>query len=645
MANDYWALAPESEIANEINHKWEKHQRWLSITGYGERAQRMYDTFYGDFGISLDDEKINAKMSVNHFKSLIQRLHSITTQSKLQYVPKSRNSDAAAMNETDLAKGLLEYYADEKDMNSITSRMVEIGLVMLDAYVYAPWDKHQGELTVEGETLRNGDQAFYLMTPFDVARHPTLEQSPYYIIKLAVNKYDLAALYADQPEKAEAIKAVSIEYPTFNNGYLNTPFNQDTTGYDDDDTIYCYHFLHDRTPSLPKGRYTLIAGSEVLEDTILPYKTLPVVRFAPGRTEGTVTGDSIATSLYGIQQAIDRLYSSNLTNNMHFNKQSIWSPSAVDISRLSEGYNLVVSAQKPEALQLTGSSPESYKLLQGYEAVMQTISGVNATTRGNPESSLKSGTSLALMLSISVMSADSIQKNYVRAAADLGTIVIHNIQAFATEPRIAYIGGVSKKSQAKEFSSKDLMSIDRVTIDIGNPLLSNYAGRQEMIQQWMQFGIVKDPKAIVEFLRTGQIDSITEDDFKDGVLIRSENEQLRKGELPPVVKTDNHPEHIVKHKALANDPEIRLNPEIMANLLEHMQMHIDEMKSIDPDLAAILQLMPLPSQQMPPPPGPDAGIGAPQSGMPGLPDVPSNAPPEAQQALDQAVQPIEGQIA
>jgi hypothetical protein len=68
------------------------------------------------------------------------------------------------------------------------------------------------------------------------------------------------------------------------------------------------------------------------------------------------------------------------------------------------------------------------------------------------------------------------------------------------------------------------------------------------------------------------------------------------------------------------------------------------MKSIDPDLAAVLQIMPLPSQQQPPP-GPDAGVGPEASGNPGLPNVPSNAPPEAQQALDQAVQPIEGQIA
>lgn len=641
MASQYWALAPESEIANEIVGKWEKHQRWLSTTGYGEMAQKMYDAFYGEFGVKLDQDRVNAKMSVNHFKSLLQRLHSITTQSKLQYVPKARNSDAQSQLETDFAKGLLEYYADEKDMNQVVSRMVEMGLVMLDSYVYAPWDKHQGELTIQGESLRNGDQSFYLLSRFDVASHPTLEMSPYYVIKLAVNKYDLAALY---PEKADAITSLSIEFPSFSNGFLQTSFNQNVAGYDDDDAVFAYHFLHDRTPTLPKGRYTLIVGNTVLEDSILPYKTMPVVRFSPGKMEGTVAGDSISTSLYGIQQAIDRLYSSNLTNNMHFNKQSIWSPSAVDISRLSEGYNLITSPQKPEALQLTGSSPESYKLLAGYEAVMQTISGVNATTRGNPESSLKSGTSLALMLSISVMSADQIQKNYVRAAADLGTIVIHNIQAFASEPRIAYIGGVSKKSYARSFTRDDVQSIDRVTIDIGNPLLSNYAGRQEMIQQWMQFGIVKDPKAIVEFLRTGQIDSITEDDFKDGILIRSENELLRKGENPPVMMTDVHPEHILKHKSLANDPEIRSNAQIMGNLLQHLNDHIASMKSIDPDLAAVLGIAPLPSQQAPAPTG-NAGIGQEQSGMPNLPNVPSNAPPEAQQALDQVVQPIEGQIA
>jgi hypothetical protein len=97
---------------------------------------------------------------------------------------------------------------------------------------------------------------------------------------------------------------------------------------------------------------------------------------------------------------------------------------------------------------------------------------------------------------------------------------------------------------------------------------------------------------------------------------------------------------------LLNDLDVRNDPQIVTNTLQHIQMHLDQAKNINPDLAAILGFQPLPSQMQPPPPqGPEAGIAAEQSGIPSLPNVPDNAPPEAQQALDSAVQPIEGQIA
>jgi hypothetical protein len=643
IRSHYWGLAPSSEIANEINAKWNDHERWLSSSGYGYMVQTMYDLYYGikdgGFEIDLSQDGSDAKFSVNHYKSLLQRLHSITTQSKLQYVPRARNSDAQSQMQTDFAKGLLEYYADDKKMSQVTSEMVELGLVMLDSFVFAPWDEHQGEAiaTAQGMTeLRNGDQAFYLLSRFDVATHPKLQDTPYYIVKLPVNKYDLAALH---PDKADEIISLSADQPTLTNSTLINPFNQ--VQLDDDDTVYTYHFLHDRTPALPKGRYTQIVGNIVLKDTELGYKTLPIIRFSGAKMQQTPAGDSPGTMLVGIQQAIDQIYSSNLSNNLHFNKQSIWSPTPVEIEKLSEGFNNIISPQKPESLQLTSSSSESYKLLQGLEGVAQTLSGVNATTRGNPESSLKSGTSLALMLSISVMSADSIQKNYAQAAADLGTIVIHNLQQFATEPRIAYIGGVSKGAQAREFKNTDINAIDRISVDIGNPLMSNFGGRYELVQQWMQFGVLKDPKKIVEFLRTGQVDSITEDQFKDTILIREENELIRKGELPPVSIYDLHPEHILEHKQLANDPEIRNNPEIIETLNEHIQQHLDLQKTMDPDLAAILGIPPLPSQQMamegpPPAPGPDQG--PPEIMDQNLPNVPPNAPPIAEEAFQEATQ-------
>jgi hypothetical protein len=649
MKNPYFALAPTSDIAHEIQSKWTDHERWLSESGYGYMVQKYFDQFYGlkDGGLDVDisSDGTEAHISVNHFKSLIQRTHSITTQSKLQYQPRSRNSDAESQMQSDLARGLLEYYGDEKNMNGVVSDMVELGLLALDAIVFAPWDEHQGELIRTGpnlEEIRTGDQAFHVLTRFNVAMHPTLDKTPYYIVKLQQNKYDLAAIYKD---KADYILSLSEESPQLSNSYLQTPFNT-LSRESPEDVVSVYYLLHDRTPALPKGRLTVIAGSEVLKDAALPYKTLPVVRFQPGKMHTTTSGDSNAKLLYAPQKAIDYIYSSNLSNNLHYNKQSIWSKTAIQIEKLSEGFNNVISPEEPKALQLTQSSAESYKLLQGFEGIMQTLSGINSTTRGNPEASLKSGTSLALMLSISVMSTDSVQKNYVQAASDLATIVIHNLQQFASEPRIAYIGGASKGAFAKSFKNTDIAAIDRISIDVGNPLLSNMGGRYELVQQWMQFGVLRDPAKLVEFLRTGQIDSITEDDFKNSVLIRLENEQLRKGSNPPVMITDNHDKHIMEHAQLSNDPVIRANPKIMEALTAHMQEHIKQRKEMDPDMAAILGLQPLPSQQQAmqaAPQGDPAGqpIDQPQDN---LPQVPNQLPDQAPEIAQEAYQEFEVQV-
>jgi hypothetical protein len=101
--------------------------------------------------------------------------------------------------------------------------------------------------------------------------------------------------------------------------------------------------------------------------------------------------------------------------------------------------------------------------------------------------------------------------------------------------------------------------------------------------------------------------------------------------------TDLHPDHINEHKQLASDPDVRNNPTIMANLTQHMMEHIQSYKTIDPDLAAILGLQPLPSQSQPPqgpPPGPQDG--PPEMMDTNLPQPPPGTPPMANEAFDQA---------
>jgi hypothetical protein len=73
----------------------------------------------------------------------------------------------------------------------------------------------------------------------------------------------------------------------------------------------------------------------------------------------------------------------------------------------------------------------------------------------------------------------------------------------------------------------------------------------------------------------------------------------------------------------------------MQALLAHIQEHIALAKSVDPDLAAVLGLQPLPSQQMAATP-PDAQNGPPELMNQNLPNLPPGTPPEAQEAYQQA---------
>lgn len=637
MKNQYFAMAPTSEIAHEIKAKYDEHVQWLNSTGYGSVMQRLYDAYYdfreGGFGLYIDKNRTNAKLNVNHYKSLLQRIHGLVTNAKLSYVPRPINSDARSQVQADFAKGLLEYYSDEKNIDEYTSELVERAIVLLEAFCYAPWDSTQGiEITKSetGQNIMTGDQAFHNLTAYDVAYHHSQKKSPYFIVRVAVNKYDLAAEY---PAHAEEITSMSDVKSQADVDRIISPFENDETV--NDDQVYKYVLYHSRTRAMPKGRETEIVGDIVLRDSALRYKTIPVVRLTCSDMLETVGGDSPATSLLGLQEASDKLWSAVSINNLTNAKQNIHSTTDIDPQPLSDGMTLWVGPQAPTPLQLTQSSPETYKLIESYQLQQETISGVNKTARGNPDSAVGTAAGQALMLAQAVEFSQDLQRQYARAAGDLATIVIHNLQKFATEPRIAYIGGQSRSAYVKEFKADDIADVDRVTVTIGNPMTQTISGRYTLATEWVERGIVKDPAKLTEFLRTGQIDSLTEDQFKDSILIRNENEELRKGLLPIVSIMDIHPQHILEHKALASDPAFRYNAELMAKLDEHILDHIAKAKSMDPDLAAILGMPPLPSQQMPPPGSEDLKVGGVN---------PPNLPPETPEATQDAYQEYLGQI-
>lgn len=632
----YWAAAQIEEIADAVMDKYNEWKQYGHRSGYFNRMLSSYRAYYGldsngTLHVQRNDRDI-AEIKVAHLKSLIKRLHIMITENKLAFQPRAHNSDSKSQIESDLARGIVEYYGDEKNLNGILSQAVLGALVQLEKWVYCPWSLSEGyELTVDGEAIvKSGDQVFELLDAFDVGRAISGAKSPWITIRKRVNKWDEAAMH---PEFADVIIAADAAPDDY-----DLPIAQDSIrGVElvDEDACWKYIFLHSRTPSMPKGRQVEIIGDQVLSDSELRYAELPAFRLTAGDVLSTIFADSPIIDLVPLQEALDAISSSTLTNNLNNANQLIWSADPnLTTRRMGDGQTLVTSASPPQALNLTGSAAENVNLIQSLVQNMQLLSGVNDVARGNPGDSLKSGTSLAVVLAQAIQYVSDLQKNYARLAGDVASMLIANIQRFATEDMTAYIVGASRKGEVKTFKAHDVMNIKRIAVDLGNPLVQSFAGRNELVAQWQQYGLMKDPKAIINFLRTGQLDSETENPFSDSIRARECCEMLRQGQVPLALLTDNHAELIVAAKGIMSGEEARTNPAVVNAFTAFVQQHIDLMRQVPPDLAAVLSGQPLPQPVQPgQPPNPTL----PTVDGARMPNTPPGTPPQVQANYQQAL--------
>jgi len=95
---------------------------------------------------------------------------------------------------------------------------------------------------------------------------------------------------------------------------------------------------------------------------------------------------------------------------------------------------------------------------------------------------------------------------------------------------------------------------------------------------------------------------------------------------PPVLPTDQHKQHIDEHALLLSSPESLENGTIVPPTLQHIEEHINALRTVDPALLMLLGQTPLP-----PVPGmaalPTGTPPAPPGGTPGHQPGPAPAPP------------------
>lgn len=658
IQNHYFAAKSPEDTAATILQKADTWFREIVGNGYLDKVRAMWAAYYGAYYTSFSDshsitfsgeqgELVN--LAVNHLRNLAQHMLVMITSTRPSLQARAINTDSKSLIQATLANGLLDYYMREKGLEDYLKRAVEHAIVLGSGFIKMEWNATSGDVYDINEQLnteiREGDVEFTNLSVFDVVFDSSRENNDHdwVLCRSFKNRYDFIAKY---PEHKDQIMGLPSKNDLEVYAYMDRHYN--TT-----DQIPVYEFYHKRSESMPDGRYLLFLSADIiLLDTPLPYRKLPVFRISPSDILGTPYGYTPLFDILPIQDAINSLYSTILTNQNAFGVQNLLVPRGadVDISELSGGLNVVEANMqfgKIEPLQLTATAPEVFNFLNKLEQTAETISGVNSVSRGQPEPSLKSGSALALVQSMSLQFISGLQQSYVRLIEDTGTALINMLKDFASVPRIAAIGGITNATKMKEFTGDDLSSVNRIVVDIGNPLSRTIAGKVEMAEQLLQMGIIKTAEQYELVLNTGRLDTLTENTQNELLTIRKENESLVQQKPIMAVATDQHAMHIREHKSVLADPELRFDPELVQRVLNHIQEHLDLLRNTDKDLLALINEQPLgpvggsPANQGQPQQPPQAAMDAGQVqqtmqtpasvGMPqGAPNMPSMPQPPGQ---------------
>lgn len=680
----YWAAEKNLELLHGklsgLNEDW---YEYLQETGIAYVAQRSYRAYYGSHlnssqdgalfggagggGIERGGKKGEiAKTKANHFRNVILHAIQLATSTQPAFKSVAVNNDYKSQAQALLSDNIWEYYYKEHALNKLRIDTLETAYISGEAFAFAPFNDAGGKPIIagaDGKEVFEGDIEYHgNLSVFDVSRDVESRKShiqdhSWVIVRFWVNKWDLAADYPDSKDDILATTNVEDTY----NSKLSGEWLRASAEQNDTDQIIVFTFLHKKSPALPHGRATVFVGGGILDDGPFDYDKYPLYRVAAANVKDSCVGYSPAFDLIAIQHGLDICTTAVMTNNANNAIQKIWTKKndPLTLDELKSDMIHLQSDEEPKGINLTASAKETYNLRTELKTEIETLSGINATVRGQPPTSLKSGAALALVVSQAVEFGSMMEASLTEFMEELATDTIINLQTHSSSPRLIEMMGKGNRPFAREFVGDDISLIRRVIAQTVNPLSKTIAGRLELAKELSERGIIKDPGDYVEVLMSGRVDGITQGTAHEQLSITEENETLQEMKAVQVILYENHPLHIKEHTSLLYSPEAKEDPDLVKTVLNHIQLHLDSWRQMDPAMLAVLGIPPMPMGQAPgmtppqqgkggpPPPGPTMPPPPPESmpigpppgmldgpNMPNMPSMPAGSPPQAVAAYE-----------
>jgi hypothetical protein len=603
------------------------------------------------------------QMLVPMSRSLIRQIVGVVTKTDIYFrvlcnpsSVQNGNDGPNIMETARLGNALCKDIVKNQFLDLKYADSIENGMLHGMAFMYVRWRTDKGPIHTkdqQGVQHFKGDLCISVPTVWDVNfdhNIPDPKDWQWVQVREIHNRWDLIA---QLPDMKEAI--LNLPSVRQSQGWFNLQGNKSPS---DDDLVYIWNAYHKPTPALPDGRYIAYGSPDcVLYDDINHYGELPVYVSRPEAIPNSGLGYPFFSNLVPLQEMFDTCLSSIATNNSAFGVQNVLAPRGAGINTQAIlGMNFISytpqpgipNGGKPEPLQLTQSSPETYKFTDMLKGLMMEISQVNAALRGNPPPQVSSGTAIATLTATAYETINSTAKSSRQMLREVMLGSINCYRRFASVERSLATSDVGGQSVTTSFVGSHLDPIKSVDLQEVNPLMQTLSGRLEIADKVLQQGLVTNLKGYFAVMEGAPPEELYKNELSQEDLVNRENEALIKGEEVKVLNIDDHAYHLMMHSIPLNDPKVRLNKELAGRFLSHILEHSDQARQIDPFFAAMVQTGKMPEGGPPPPPmmGPP-GMGAPpgQGGPPGAegpmgargggPPPPGTSAGPAKPAMDQ----------
>ena len=607
---EYFAAKETNDCVSDLEKRVDDYYNYLRTNGYISRWRINFNHYYkAKFTMNrvnkTGEEQELKSIVANHFRNITSHMVVQTVQNRIKWDARAINTDTESLAQAKLANQLCDVEVKNKKIEDKLRVFAEYNYLYGEGFMKTVWSDTAGDLYLAGEVnkmdemgnpiittetdpitgeeipiqetesvlKRFGDVVYSVHSPDNVARDintRNYDDCEWVTIRHKKNKYNLIALF---PEFKEKILSAKLDRTR------DEIIIPSVTEKSESDYIYVYEFFHKDTDAVTGGRYILYLNKDViLQDGPLSTPMYPIVRLCGENELHSPFGYTICNDLATLQDALNKLYSVVVTNQMRFGVGVIAVPkgSTISTSSLAKGMKVIEYDPRlglPSPLNFTATPQEVFTMIDLLKVDQQMITAINGVLRGQPDPNMRSGTMLDTIVSQSYNFHRGTEQSYNSAVESIGTNFIKIMQKFASTERPMQYAGKSNRYLMRYWKSDDISKIDRIFIEQGNPVQNTLGGKLSIANNLLANGLIKDPRAYLAIIETGNLDISIDQDIHDVLLMEEETEMLASGQPVKADITDYHYMHGIKHPRAISNPEARNNEQVMMNYMQHMGEH------------------------------------------------------------------------